>query len=122
MVGNDLVHIDYARGNVLFDAAGRVTAVVDWNNGIARGDRNFALVSLRSDLQWREQSPENWAGIDESAIDRLDQILAERIEPVLLRKYWAFWTMQKLLPAIWRNEADVLDVFLRLGEQRLGII
>jgi aminoglycoside phosphotransferase (APT) family kinase protein len=121
MTGEDLVHLDYARGNVLFDETGRVTAVVDWNCGVARGDRNFALVSLRSDLEWREQSPENRAGIDDSAVERLDQILDERIEPVLLRKYWAFWTMQKLPAAIWRNELDVLDVFLRLGEERLDI-
>lgn len=120
MTGNDLVHLDYARGNVLFDENGNVTAVIDWNSGVARGDRNFALVSLRSDLEWREQSAENRAGIDDSAVERLDEILDERIDPVLLRKYWAFWTLQKVPPAIWRKEYDVLEVFLRLGEQRLA--
>lgn len=121
MPGNDLVHLDYARGNVLFDETGRITAVVDWNAGVARGDRNYALVCLRSDLEWREQSAANAAGIDKSAVERMDEILEERVEPVLLRKYWAYVTMQKLPPAIWRKEYDVLEVFLRLGEQRLGI-
>lgn len=120
MTGNDLVHPDYARGNVLFDEQRRITAVVDWNSGVARGDRNFALVSLRSDLEWREQNAENRATIDESAVERLDQVLDERIDPILLRKYWVFWTMQKLPPAIWRKEYDVLEVFLRLGEERLA--
>jgi aminoglycoside phosphotransferase (APT) family kinase protein len=121
MLGNDLVHLDYARGNILFDENGRITGVVDWNAGVVRGDRDFALVWLRSDLEWREQSAANAAEIDGSAVERLDKLLDERIEPVLLCKYWAFWTMRRLPPAIWRNESDVLEVFLRLGEERLGL-
>lgn len=38
ITGDDLVHTDYTYGNVLFDEAGQVSGVVDWNFGVARGE------------------------------------------------------------------------------------
>lgn len=51
MVGNDLVHVDYILGNILHDESGRVTGVIDWNAGAARGDHRFALIALLVDLE-----------------------------------------------------------------------
>nr|WP_273378516.1 phosphotransferase [Actinopolymorpha pittospori] len=48
--GNDLVHPDYTPPNVLVDESGHISGIVDWNGGITRGDRCFALVGLRADL------------------------------------------------------------------------
>ena len=50
MTGDDLVHTDYTPGNVLFDAAGNVSGVVDWNAGVARGDRRYALLQMQSGM------------------------------------------------------------------------
>lgn len=66
--GSDLVHTDYIPDNVLYDENGRVTGIVDWNFGVARGDRHFALIKLRNDL-------DNRANVEPEAIQRLDEIL-----------------------------------------------
>lgn len=119
VAGDDLLHVDYARGNVLVDERGRITGVIDWNLGVARGDRNFALVSLRSDLEWKALSP---SGIDEThraATDRLDRVLDERIDPTTLRAYWAYWTLMKLAGLIWEGAPRAVEVFLDLGLRRL---
>ncbi|MFC7586120.1 phosphotransferase family protein [Nonomuraea antimicrobica] len=50
--GDDLVHYDFHAGNVLVDAAGTVTGVIDWD-GAARGDADLDLVTLRFDLARR---------------------------------------------------------------------
>ncbi|HVX45459.1 MAG TPA: phosphotransferase [Mycobacteriales bacterium] len=120
IVGDDLLHLDYARGNVLTDEHGRITGVVDWNLGVARGDRNFALVALRSDFEWRALAPDSCGNIEQPAVERLDRILEERIEPEMLRRYWAHWTLMKLHGVILWNEPDVVEVFLRLGEERIA--
>jgi aminoglycoside phosphotransferase (APT) family kinase protein len=117
--GDDLLHVDYARGNVLTDDRGRITGVIDWNLGVARGDRCLALVSLRSDLEWKVLSP---TGIDDAhraATDRLDRVLEERIDPTTLRAYWAFWTLMKLDGLIWEGAPKAVEVFLDLGFRQL---
>lgn len=116
----DVVHTDYARGNVLFDPAGQVSGVVDWNQGIARGDRRFALVGLRSDLEWSVLNPvEN--PVDTEAIELLDQKLELDVPAALLRRYWAYWTLEKLHWSILDNAHETAELFLRLGEQRLDL-
>ncbi|NBE98297.1 aminoglycoside phosphotransferase [Nonomuraea sp. KC401] len=50
--GDDLVHVDFHPENVLVDARGTVTGVIDWD-GAARGDGDFDLVTLRFDLAGR---------------------------------------------------------------------
>lgn len=118
--GADLLHVDYARGNVLADHHGQITGVVDWNLGVARGDRHYALVSLRSDLEWNAL-PRN--GIDDShraAMEHLDRVLDERVDPTTLRAYWASWTLMKLDGLIRENAPEAaLQVFLDLGFRRL---
>lgn len=50
--GDDLVHTDFHPGNVLVDASGTVTGVVDWD-GACRGNADLDLVTLRFDLTYR---------------------------------------------------------------------
>lgn len=121
MVGDDIVHVDFARGNLLWDKQGRITGVVDWNHGIARGDRRFALVGLRSDLEWSRLFPPSRSLITNDAIDRLDDILQRMVEPATLRRYWAHWTLSKLHGVIPQNTPEWIELFLGLGERRLDL-
>jgi aminoglycoside phosphotransferase (APT) family kinase protein len=118
--GDDLLHMDYARGNVLTDESGCITGVVDWNSGVARGDRLCALVWLRSDLEWSALFPPGAGGVDPGAIDRLDQIITERVDPVLLPAYWAHWTIERLSNLVTDGAKRAIDLFLELGSSRLG--
>ncbi len=52
LAGNDLVHFDFHPENVLVDAAGAVTGVVDWD-GAGRGNAALDLYTLRFDLARR---------------------------------------------------------------------
>jgi aminoglycoside phosphotransferase (APT) family kinase protein len=119
MVGDDLLHPDYTPGNVLFDEAGRLTGVVDWNRGASRGDRRFALVGLRFDLAWATLYDGGDHGVEQSAIDRLDERLDDMIEPALLRMYWAHWTLNRLDWTISHHTRETVELFQGLGESRL---
>lgn len=77
------------RGNVLVDERGRITGVVDWNLGVARGDRHYALVSLRSDLAWNALPRNGIDDVHRATMERLDRVLEQRIDPTTLRGYWA---------------------------------
>jgi len=118
MTGTDLVHPDFTVPNVLFDDASQVTGVIDWNNGAARGDRNFALVKLLFDLTWDAASP---AGghqhVQAGAPDRLQTLLHQTIAPHLLRLYWAHCTLTMLSWTIPSCDPAVIDVHLDLGER-----
>jgi len=120
MTGTDLVHPDFTVPNVLFDDAARVTGVVDWNNGAARGDRHFALVKLLFDLTWDAASP---AGghqhVQADAVDRLQTLLHRTIAPGLLRFYWAHWTLTMLSWTIPSGDPAAVDIHLELGERGL---
>ncbi|MGH3488254.1 MAG: aminoglycoside phosphotransferase family protein [Actinopolymorphaceae bacterium] len=120
MAGDDLVHTDFTVPNVLFDDSGQVTGVVDWNFGVARGDRHFALVALRFDLTWAALDPDGgYNGVEQKAIDRVDEALETTMQPELLRMYWAYWTLYKLHWVIRSGVRSVIDLHLRLGESRL---
>lgn len=87
MDGDDLVHTDFSVGNVLFDKSGHVTAVVDWNTGVARGDRRYALVGLK------------WRSVDRSTMpaDQLSLIEETMIDfdPLMRRSYEAHWWVHR---------------------------
>jgi aminoglycoside phosphotransferase (APT) family kinase protein len=119
--GDDLLHLDYARGNVLCDSSGRITGVVDWNLGAARGDRNLALVWLRSDLEWSAMFPPGQGGVEPAAIARLDRLLEERVEPGVLWGYWAHWSLVRLHWLILDGHRNPIELFLRLAEHRLEL-
>lgn len=120
MTGNDVVHPDFTVPNILFDRAGNITGLVDWNNGIARGDGGFALVSLRYDLLWDAWSANGGQlDVQPGAIERLDEHIAARVDPQLMRRYWAHLTLHKLHYGIIFNSAESIEMQLRLGESVL---
>ena len=59
LAGTDLVHFDFHPENVLVDAAGTVTGVVDWD-GAARSHGYFDLYTLRFDLARRAPELGRW--------------------------------------------------------------
>jgi hypothetical protein len=59
LAGNDLVHFDFHPENVLVDAAGSVTGVVDWD-GAGRGNGYLDLFTLRFDLARRAPELGQW--------------------------------------------------------------
>jgi hypothetical protein len=59
LAGDDLVHFDFHPENVLADAAGAVTGVVDWD-GASRGDGYLDLYTLRFDLARRAPDLGRW--------------------------------------------------------------
>lgn len=87
MDGDDLVHTDYSVGNVLFDESGHVTAVVDWNTGVARGDRRYALIGLK------------WRSVDRSTMPADQLSLIEHtmtdLDPSIRRSYEAHWWVHR---------------------------
>jgi aminoglycoside phosphotransferase (APT) family kinase protein len=117
MTAHDLVHPDYGLGNVLFDETGNITGIVDWNGGATRGDRRFALLKLAINIAAEGEQ----YGVRPVARNRLDEIVNTMIDPVLLRLYWAQWTLRKVSHAI-QNGFPSRDIEreLRLGEDRLS--
>lgn len=87
LTGDDLVHPDFARGNVLVDQHSQITGVVDWTSAALRDDRAFALVSLRSDLEWRNlYNSSDWA--PQPAVDRLETSCAQPSSQPSLTPAW----------------------------------
>ena len=57
VVGDDLVHVDLTVANMLFDPDGGISGVIDWNYGVARGDRRYGLVKLLHTLSFAAATP-----------------------------------------------------------------
>jgi aminoglycoside phosphotransferase (APT) family kinase protein len=118
--GDDLVHPDLTVPNVLFDRSGEVTGVVDWNLGVARGDRRFGLVKLLFDLTWAAAVP----GVEQrptaAALDRIDELVHATIPPDTLRTYWAHHTLSMLSWTIYARDTEAIGLHLTLGERGLN--
>jgi len=119
MVGDDLIHTDYSFGNVLFDQRRAISGIVDWNFGVDRGDRRFALLGLRGYL-----CGDGWdvSGRRE-ALSRLDAALADRLEPDLLQLYMAHRAVHAVHVSIrdFSHRPDRVERDLRGAEQLLGL-
>jgi hypothetical protein len=105
MEGDDLVHTDYTPGNVLFDDAGEVSGVVDWNGGAVRGDRYYALIGL------------HWGSVGRRTVgaeefEQVEDKLAD-LSPATRRSYEAHWMVDRVHESILKGfppervEADV---------------
>ena len=109
MIGDDLVHLDFHTGNVLTDAGG-ITGIVDWD-GIGRGDRLFALVTLRFDAHVR---------LPDADLTWFDELLETALEPAVLRLYWAHMSLRLVDWSIRHHtSADTAD-WLDFAETRVG--
>jgi hypothetical protein len=113
MSGDDLLHTDYNHSNVLFDEHNKLTGVIDWDQAAARGDRHFALVKLRYLLAWEDPNP--------IVMARLDELLAELIDPETLLIYWAHWGL-RMVDWMLINDFGpaATEIHLSLAETRLG--
>lgn len=111
MRGDDLVHLDFNTENVLFDADGTVTGVVDWAGSYRRGDRRFALVKLRYLLAWEHPDP--------AVLARLDELLDAMIEPETLLIYWAHWGLRMVDWTIRTCRRQDVELHLDVAGSRL---
>ncbi|MBM7783395.1 aminoglycoside phosphotransferase family protein [Tenggerimyces flavus] len=118
MDGDDLVHVDLTVPNILFDDEGNLSGVVDWNFGVARGDRRFGLVKLLFDLTWAAGSPGEEQAPRPDALERAAEAV-DAIEPEKLKLYWAHWTLAMLYWTIRSGYEEVIAIHLDLGESRL---
>jgi hypothetical protein len=100
--GADLVHTDFHPENVLVDASGTVTGVIDWD-GATRGDADFDLFTLRFDLAHR--APE--------LARLLDGMVSEEAEPAC----WAHMSLRMVDWAIRHFTATEVTVWLDVAER-----
>ncbi|WP_158602887.1 phosphotransferase family protein [Jiangella rhizosphaerae] len=110
LAGDDLVHLDFHPGNILVDAAGLITGVVDWD-GWGRGDRWFSLEVLAFDLAWRRA--------DVSVRDLLDELIAAAVDPSRLRAYRAHLSLRQVDWAIRHHGPGEVDAWLAIVADRL---
>ena len=120
VVGDDLVHVDLTVPNMLFDAEGRITGVIDWNYGVARGDRYFGLVKLLHNLSFAARSPTADVRPTAEALARVETVVAEVVDAPTLRRYWAHQSLNMLYASLRWGTAESFEVYLELGESKLG--
>lgn len=126
LVGDDLVHLDFHPGNLLVDPAGdptgpiisgpnisgpNISGIVDWD-GIGRGDRRFALVTLAFDLA----AP----GRDPRLLPRFEDLLRDRLEAETHRTYAAHMSLRLVDWAIRHYAADDVRHWLAVAESQLA--
>ncbi|TDW86814.1 phosphotransferase family enzyme [Kribbella pratensis] len=108
MTGDDLVHLDFHTGNVLTEA-GQITGIVDWD-GIGRGDRLFALVTLRFDAHVR---------LPDADLTWYDELLENTLNPAVLRLYWAHMSLRQVDWSIRHHTPSATTHWLDLAETRM---
>lgn len=115
MTGDDLVHLDFHPGNFLVDD-GAVSGLIDWD-GISRGDRRFALVTLAFDLSWGTATDPAYAGTVESlgTVERR----VDQIDPARRRAYWAHMALRQVDWSIRHHGPAEIAHYLRYAETRL---
>ncbi|GAA5006533.1 hypothetical protein GCM10023317_41290 [Actinopolymorpha pittospori] len=104
---------------MLFDSEGNISGVVDWNYGVARGDRRFGLVKLLHTLSFDAATRPADARPTPGAVRRVEQVLAECLEPATLQRYWAHQTLNMLYVSLQWGTEKAFTTYLDLGESRL---
>lgn len=106
--GNDLVHLDFHPENVLVDASGAMTGVIDWD-AACRGNGDFDLVTLRFDLARRAPALGRW----------LDRLVRGHVPDDVLRICWAHmslrmvdWSIRHFTPADVEAWLDIAEPVL----------
>lgn len=115
--GDDLVHLDFHPANVLVQD-GRITGLIDWD-GIARGDRRFALATLSFDLSFRLRTGSGCRGLDRDGFAVVLDRLAE-VDPADLRRWWAHMSLRQVDWTIRHDHGPaVVDWYLTIAERGL---
>jgi hypothetical protein len=109
MTGDDLVHGDYHQQNVLVDADGGITGVIDWD-GAHRGDHRFDLVTMRFST----------ASGDAGLAGHLDRLLADRLTEDELRPYWAHMSLRMIDWMIRHHTAADVARYVALARTRMA--
>jgi aminoglycoside phosphotransferase (APT) family kinase protein len=120
MVGDDLVHVDLTVSNMLFDDSGAITGVVDWNYGVARGDRQFGLVKLLHTLSFAARTPGADIRPTPAALDRVERGVSNVLPVLTFRRYWAHQTMNMLYASLRWGTPQAFATYLELGESQLA--
>ena len=119
MVGDDLVHVDLTVSNMLFNG-GTITGVLDWNYGVARGDRQFGLVKLLHTLSFAARSPSEGIRPTDAALERVEQAVTTLLHPDTIRRYWAHQTLNMLFGSLRWGTSEAFETYLEMGEARLN--
>src|SRR5882757_8187871 len=110
--GDDVIHCDYHRDNILFDTDRELTGIVDWHEGnLRRGDWRYHLINLAFDFAWA--LAREWNLIDPAAMQLLNNAIAT-INPELLDTFWAHHALlavNMLITRRWYPDADALIDF-----------
>jgi aminoglycoside phosphotransferase (APT) family kinase protein len=105
LAGDDLVHFDFHPENVLVDAAGAVTGVVDWD-GAGRSNGYLDLFTLRFDLAHRAPDLGRWLG---------ERLRAAASEEVILA-CWAHMSLRLVDWSIRHYAASYVTTWLEVAE------
>lgn len=119
MRGDDLVHLDLTVPNMLFDPDGNICGVVDWNYGLARGDRHYALAKLLHTLSFDAATAPADRRPTPQALSRVEQLLTERLDPATFRRYWAAKTLNMMCVSLRWGTEEAFTTWLELGESKL---
>lgn len=104
--GDDLTHFDFHPENVLVDAAGSVTGIVDWD-GACRSDGALDLMTLRFDLAHR--APELAGPVH-------DRLLAAAAAPVRLA-CWAHLSLRLVDWSIRELDAAAVGIWTAVAAE-----
>lgn len=119
VVGDDLVHVDLTVSNMLFDAGGAISGVIDWIYGVARGDRYFGVVKLLHSLAFAARAPAADTRVTPGTLERVEQVLDEVLDASTFRRYWAHETLNMLYASLRWGTSESFAIYLELGESKL---
>ncbi|MGW5363332.1 aminoglycoside phosphotransferase family protein [Actinopolymorpha pittospori] len=119
VVGDDLVHVDLTVGNMLFDPEDNISGVIDWNYGVARGDRHYGVVKLLHTLSFAAATPHADLRPTQGAVERVERVLEQCLDPKTLQRYWAHQTLNMLYVSRRWGTDEAFTTYLELGESKL---
>jgi hypothetical protein len=105
LAGDDLVHFDFHPENVLVDAAGAVTGVVDWD-GAGRSNGYLDLFTLRFDLARRAPELGRWLG----------ELLHDAAADEVILACWAHMSLRLVDWSIRHHTAAHVTTWLEVAE------
>jgi hypothetical protein len=106
LAGEDLVHFDFHPENVLVDADGNLTGVIDWD-GANRSNGVLDLTTLRFDLARREPGLGRWLG----------ELLAGRASDMVNRACWAHMSLRLIDWAIREHGPADVDAWIEVSNE-----